>query len=118
RNDRWMIDKHLLPGWEHVKLREISRPRVRSLIESITDGGAPVLANRVHALLSKIFNFAISRDLRTDNPCIGVEKNVEKSRDRVLSDDEVKAIWDALANEDPFIQALFKVRFLTAARGG
>lgn len=117
-NQEWMINRHLLPRWRHVKARDISREDVRTLIENITDGGAPILANRVHALISKMFNFAIGRDWRTDNPCQGIEKNKETSRDRVLSDDEIKKIWDALEQEDPFCQALFKLRILTAQRGG
>jgi integrase len=101
-----------------VKARDISRPDVRALIESITDKGAPVLANRVLALVSKMFNFALVRDWRTDNPCQGVEKNPEKSLKRVLTDDEITKVWEVLEREDPFFRALFQLRFFTAARGG
>jgi len=92
RNQRWMINRHFLPRWRHVKARDISRPEVRALVENISDKGAPILANRVLALLSKMFNFSIGRDWRTDNPCQGVEKNPEKSFKRVLTDDEMSLI--------------------------
>ena len=82
-NDRWMIDRHLLPRWGRVKAGDIARPDVIALVESIADGGAPVLANRVLALISKMFNFAVNRGWRDTNPAQGVERpGVERPRDR------------------------------------
>ncbi|MEP7309166.1 MAG: integrase arm-type DNA-binding domain-containing protein [Acidobacteriota bacterium] len=119
RNDQWMIDRHMLPRWRHVKARDVSRPDVRALIESVADGGAPILANRLLALVRKMFNFAIEREWRSDNPCQGLRPpGVEKGRDRVLSDGEIKKIWDALEPEQPPMSALFRLRMLTAQRGG
>jgi integrase len=119
RGDQWMINRHLLPRWQHVKAQDVGRPDVRSLMEAVADGGAPVLANRLLALMSKMFNFAVSRDWRSDNPCKGVDRAIkEESRDRVLTGDEITSIWKALDREDPFFRALFRLRFFTAARGG
>lgn len=119
RNDQWMIDRHLLPRWRHVKARDVSRPDVRALVEAIADRGAPVLANRVLALISKMFSFAVSRDWRADNPCTDVKRpGSEKSRERVLTSEEIVTLWKTLDAEDPFFRALFQLRFLTAARGG
>jgi integrase len=102
-----------------VKATDVSRPDIRGLVERIADGGAPIHANRVLALLSKIFNFAVVRDWRSDNPTHGVERpGVERRRDRVLTDEEIVTLWAALNEEDPFHRALFQLRFLTAARGG
>jgi integrase len=39
-------------------------------------------------------------------------------RDRVLSEDEIRAFWKALAEEQPKIAALFRLRLLSAQRGG
>ena len=119
REDKWKLDRYLLPKWEHVKARDISRSDVRALVEGIADRGAPILANRVLALTSKVFSVAVERDWRPDNPCRGIaHPGKEQKRDRVLSDDEVRTLWNALEAEDPFFRALFQLRFLTAARGG
>lgn len=117
KNDEWILRRHLLPRWKHVKAADITRDDVRSIVEPIAEK-RPVLANRVLALIGGIFAFAVSRDWRPDNPATGVERRSETPRRRVLTDDEIRSVWHALDQEDPFFQALFKLRFLTAARGG
>ena len=57
---------------------------------------APIQANRVLALVRKVFNWAISRDLLEYNPCIQVKPpGKEQQRDRVLHEDEISAVWAA-----------------------
>lgn len=41
----------------------------------------------------------------------------EKSRDRVLKEAEIHALWQALDEEDPLVAGTFKLRLLTAQRG-
>jgi integrase len=119
RQDQWLIDSQLLPHWRHVKARDIGTLDVLALVEAVADRGAKVLANRTLALISKIFAFAIPRGFRADHPCRGLSRPTkERGRDRVLSDEEIKTIWDTLESEDPFVRALFRLRFLTAQRGG
>lgn len=52
-------------------------------------------ANRLLALLSKMFSLAIERGWRADNPCKGVRKFSEDQRWRNLSEDEVKLLLQA-----------------------
>jgi integrase len=42
----------------------------------------------------------------------------ERQRDRVLSEDEIRGLWKALDKEDAVIAAVFRLRLLTAQRGG
>ena len=80
---------------------------------------APIMANRTLALVRKMFNFAIERDWLEANPCHMVKRpGTEKQRDRVLNDDEIRRVWSALDKEESMIAALFRLRFLTAQRGG
>jgi len=119
RADKWMLDSEVLPRWRMIHARDISRADVRALVEAIADRGAPILANRVHALLSKMFNFAITRDWRDDNPCFGVTRpGKERRRDRVLTRDELKILWKTLDTFDVYHRAFFQIRILTAQRGG
>jgi integrase len=77
------------------------------------------MANRTLALVRKMFNFAIERDWLEANPCHMVKRpGVEKPRDRVLSEDEIKRVWAALDREHDIVAALFRLRLLTAQRGG
>ena len=42
----------------------------------------------------------------------------ERQRERVLSEGEIRLVWTALDGESPLIAAVFRVRLLTAQRGG
>jgi site-specific recombinase XerD len=58
------------------------------------------MANRTLAIVRKMFNFAIERDWIDVNPCHMVKRVVrERPRDRVLSEDEIRAVWTALDDE-------------------
>lgn len=117
--DEWLINKELLPRWRTSHAAEISRADVRDLLDTIADRGARIQANRVLALVRKIFNFAIQREIVKVNPCQQVPRpGVERQRDRVLSEDEIRSVWAALKQESDPIQAIFQLRLLTAQRGG
>ena len=77
------------------------------------------MANRVLALVRKMFNFAIERDWLEMNPCHMVKRAApERQRDRVLSEDDIRACWKALNKENSVIAAVLRLRLLTAQRGG
>ena len=81
--------------------------------------GTKVLANRVLALVSKMFNFGFDDDWVTSNPCRLMKRPFrEMSRDRVLTPSELKRVWKALEHEAPFFRAFFQLRIVTAQRGG
>lgn len=52
---------------------------------------APVRANREIALLSRMFSRLVNQGAIDINPCIGVERNEEAARDRLVSDAELDA---------------------------
>ena len=82
--------------WGHRPIADIRRADVIALLDDIVDEGKPILANRVLAALRKLFNWALERDLVETNPCDRVKPPAsEKARDRVLSDDELRALWKA-----------------------
>jgi integrase len=118
---------------------------VRALVEPIADRGAPVMANRVLAVVRRMLNFGVRRDWIEANPASLIDRpGRENSRDRVLSDDELRGLWTLLerfpaqhekqapgrkrATHDadgklfcpisPALAAVQKVRLLTAQRGG
>jgi integrase len=79
----------------------------------------PVMANRCLAYVRKMYNWALAKDLVEFNPCAGIPRpGKEQQRERVLSEDEIKEIWKALDKEKPIMAATFRLRFLTAQRGG
>jgi integrase len=119
REDQRMINAELLPRWKNLKPGDISRRDVIRLLDAIVDRGSPVQANRVRALISKIYNFAIRRGIVEANPAYMVENpGVEKPRDRVLSEDEIRALWIATQDEGRVIFDAFRLGLLTAQRRG
>jgi integrase len=78
---------------------------------------APIQANRILALISKIFNFALSKEIVEVNPATRVVKpSSERTRERFLNDEEINAVWRAFENEGSQNAALFKLLLLTAQR--
>lgn len=66
-----------------------------------------------------MFNFAIECDWVEANPCVMIKRLApERQRDRVLNEDEIRRFCAALEDEPPVMAALFKLRLLTAQRGG
>jgi integrase len=118
REDQRIIDVDLLPHWRRHKATKITRGDVVELLDGIVERGSPIMANRTKALISKIYNFGIGRDIVEHNPCFGVPMPAKaRQRDRVLSEDEIRAVWRALDDEEPVMAATFRMRLITAQRG-
>ena len=118
RQDRRVIENELLPRWRTSRASEIRRRDVRELVEAIAERPAPIAANRIRALISKIFNFGISREMVEFNPCAQLERPApERRRDRVLMEAEIRRFWTALDHEPVEIAAAFRLRLVTAQRG-
>jgi len=117
--DRRMINHDLNPTFGPWKVADIRRRDVIALMDRMASRGAPIMANRTLEVLRMIFSFAISREIVELNPCVGVPKpGVETRRDRVLTEDEIRAFWTALDQEPLEIAAMYRLRLLTAQRGG
>jgi integrase len=102
------------------------------------------MANRVLALVRRMLNFAVDHDWIEANPAARVKRpSPEVSRERVLTDEEIRRFWSVLSRfpttaeraapgrnrargtkeaplcpVSPALAALLKVRLLTAQRGG
>jgi integrase len=96
REIKRLINKEVLPAWGSRRLPQIHRRDVLSLLERIEQRGSPFTANRVFTVVRKLFNWAVQKALLSDSPCKGLEKPVtEISRDRILSDAELRWLWQA-----------------------
>jgi integrase len=119
RKDELALSRDLLPRFATWKATAVTRRDVNRLLDSIVDRGAPIQANRTFAILRRIYSWGIERDIVAVNPCQGISPpGEERARDRVLTEDELRAVWSALAPEQDRIAAMFKLRLLTAQRGG
>jgi integrase len=118
KDDQRIIDNKLNPKIGSIRAKELSRAQVREILEGIARA-APIEANRVLACIRKIYNWAISEDLAESNPCYRVPApGKEHQRDRVLLEDEIQTLWKAFAEEQPQVGSTFRLRLITAQRGG
>jgi integrase len=92
--DRRNLDLHVLPRWRNRRYEDLRRADLIELVEGLVKDGKPTLANRVHALLSKIGAFAVDADLLVGNPFAGIKKRGQENIGRrILSDDEIRLLW-------------------------
>ena len=117
--DKSAIAREILPKLKHLKVADVTFSDVEGLHDKITKRRRPYQANRVAALLSKMFSLAIKWGWRSDNPVRGLERNPEAQRERYLSGKEITALSKALAKyEDQQAANIIRLLLLTGARRG
>ena len=90
------LDRHAVAAWRGREVRDISRRDVIELLDGLVDSGRAVSANRLRAYLGKFFNWCLERDVIDGTPMAGVKRPAkERSRDRVLTDDELRYFMSA-----------------------
>jgi integrase len=96
------------------------------LVDRIAEDGRGVMANRTLSAVHRWFAWMAGKGrsslhmrLAGGNPASGIEHpGQEKSRDRVLSGDEIRSLWKALDSEHEPHGQLIKLLLLTGARRG
>jgi integrase len=89
------INKYL-SAWSGRRIGSIGKADVLKVIDGISDAGHRRQANKTLQLIRRLFAWAEQRDLIDRNPAAGIEKpHAERSRDRVLEDHELAAVWRA-----------------------
>lgn len=113
QTDRANIENHVLPLLGSRRVRDVKRQDIQRVRDDVCNGktarsltakprgrrvirGGQGIANRVIALLSKMFSCAQEWGLRDDNPVAKVRKYKEQRKDRFLSADEVKRLIQVL----------------------
>jgi integrase len=115
---RQQMAADILPVMRRLKVAAVTYAEVDRLHRDIGKR-APIHANRVLALLSKMFSLAIRWGWRPDNPCRGIERNQEQKRRRYLSGDELARLTSALAgHRDQQAANIIRLLLLTGARRG
>lgn len=105
-----------LAEWQDRPIAEITRADVRAIINA-KHATSPVSANRLLALVRRIFRWAVRDELISANPAIDIDPPAqEEERDRVLDLTEIARVWaGADAMGYPY-GPLVKLLILTAQR--
>jgi integrase len=116
REYRALINNEILPALGNLKIASVTHTDVDRLHRQLS-AHAPYRANRLAALLSRIFNLAIRWQWRLDNPVKGLERNLEEKRERCLSPSELGRFLDALnAYTNPLAADAMRLFLFTGAR--
>jgi len=112
-----LLRQHVLPRWRGRMVHEVTRRDVLDILDRVVDGGAPIAANRVLAAVRKFLNWCVARDIIAASPCAGVKPpTAERARDRVLSNDELRLVWQAADKLGGTFGPLVKLLTLTGQR--
>jgi integrase len=89
-----ILKREIVPRWGSRPISDVSKSDVIALLDSIIDRGAPVMANRVLAVVRRLFNWCVERGTLVHSPCERVKAPArEVARDRTPSDAELAQIW-------------------------
>src|SRR5262245_4378674 len=119
RNYANIVKLYVTPALGRMKVAEVMFDDIDALHRKVTRAGHPSQANRVVALVSKMFGLAVRWKLRSDNPAKGITRNTEAPRQRYLKADELARLLAALdALEDRQAAAILKLCLYTGCRSG
>jgi len=90
------LRRHAAP-LHHERAETLRRQDIAKLLDRVAATSGPVAANRLRAALSALWTWGLRTGLieADSNPVSFTLKQVEKPRERTLTDEELKAIWKA-----------------------
>ncbi|SFJ38757.1 tyrosine-type recombinase/integrase [Methylobacterium brachiatum] len=111
------VERHLMKAWAPLAgmpLNGIKRADVAARLNVIAETGK-VNANRARSALSGFYSWAIGEGIAEGNPVAGTNKPAdEKPRERFLTLEEVRAVWNACRSDDHGV--IVRLLLLTAQR--
>jgi integrase len=112
-----ILVKYVYPRWKDRPFLEIRRRDVNELLDHVSDNHGLAQADAVLAQIRGIMTWHQTRDENYVSPIVrGMRRNKNrKARDRILNDDEIRAVWKAAEDCGTF-GAILKVALLTAQR--
>ncbi len=117
--DRRLFWKHIAPLLGTMKLEDLRTKDIAAMRDAVE---APSERRKAIAVLRALLSHAKSDGLIEHNPALGVKAPPSGSRDRVLTDEELRTLWNGLAGpvesiRRPMLDAL-RLQMLTAQRIG
>lgn len=120
------INSDIIPSLGDIELQNIQTRHITKELDKIVKRGSPVHANKVLSTIKQAFNYAVSRGELSINPAANIRARdiggQEKSRDRFLTLDEIKILWEFLDSDlsamSLQIKIALKLLLLTGVRFG
>jgi integrase len=129
---RRIFANHVLPRWAGRDIKSITRRDVIELLDAVMDGGTvardadgtrrklpggPIIANRTLAAVRALLNWALRRGMIDATPAALVEApGEETARTRILTADEIRAVWAAAGGLGYPFGPFFQLALITGQR--
>jgi integrase len=107
------------PKLGHSQIDDIKRSDIVKLLDAIEDSSGPVMADRTLAYVRRLMNWHASRSDEFRSPFVrGMARTSgkERARTRILTDDELRAVWRAAEAHPGAFAAFLRFLLLTGAR--
>ena len=95
--ERYYFDRHVLPEFGPRPITSLARAEIQDFINRAGDNHAPSTARQCRVVLQRIFSLAQWQEITDKNPCQFIHAPSYSTRERVLSESELRMIWAATA---------------------
>jgi integrase len=114
-----LLERYILPVWKDREFTSIRRSDVTALLDEVVDNHGARQADYVLAIIRGMMNWYATRHDDYTPPIVrgmglGTDSK-QHARDRILSDDELRAVWKA-AEVSGIFGAFVRMLLLTAQR--
>jgi integrase len=111
-----LIERHISAEFRAREFTTIRRSDITKLLDEIEDDHGAPQADLVLGIIRRVMFWYASRSDDYTPPIIrGMQRTKQRSRDRILSDDEIRWVWK-VAGESGTYGALVRLLLLTAQR--
>jgi integrase len=112
-----VLGSELFNEWLERPVVKITRRDVLDALDVLVDRGAETMANRTLAYLKLFFGWALERGIVETDPTDRIKKpGAEVTRDRVLTVDELRFVWQASEDSGSLFGPIIKLLLLTGQR--
>jgi integrase len=113
------LNRLVYPALGHRPIGEIRRSEIVQLMDDIEDNSGPVMADRTLEVIRRIMSWHASRTDDFNSPIVrgmARAKSKDRARKRVLTDDELRAVWKVASEHEAPFDYLVQFILLTATR--
>ena len=113
-----LLNTYVVPEWKSKPIDTLDRATAHELLDEIAMEHGTGAAREVRKHITKFFNWAVDRGLLTASPVAGMRRPElgYVARERVLTMDELKAIWAAADKMGYPFGPMVRLLILTAQR--
>lgn len=114
---RRYLEVEVVPVIGKRPIQDIKKRDIARMLNAIVERGSPITANRVFANLRAMFTWAWQQGLIETSPFQGMKAPaMERSRDRILSPEEIALFWHATEQLGQPFGPLYRLLLLTGQR--